>query len=185
MTYITLNTAVSLTGLSKRTLWRRIADGQLQALGGGEQGDHTRILLDDVIARCSLKLGQDDLALIEQADMGEADAQCDLALLFLQQGLPVEAVHWLGLAAKQNYPEAMHQLGRCHIAGHGVDPNEAVGIEWISRAAALGHGTARHMVHYLMNPSREPLPPSALENMLDTIEKNVVFDVLRETSFSA
>lgn len=43
MVSITLNTAMSLTGLSKRTLWRRIADGQLRVHdassggGGGEE----------------------------------------------------------------------------------------------------------------------------------------------------
>lgn len=30
MDFINLNTAISLTGLSKRTLWRRIADGALR-----------------------------------------------------------------------------------------------------------------------------------------------------------
>lgn len=60
MASITLNTAMSLTGLSKRTLWRRIADGQLRvhdaASGGGGGSEHTRVLLDDVIALSPLRL---------------------------------------------------------------------------------------------------------------------------------
>lgn len=59
MASITLNTAMSLTGLSKRTLWRRIADGQLRvhdAASGGGGSEHTRVLLDDVIALSPLRL---------------------------------------------------------------------------------------------------------------------------------
>ena len=183
MAHITLNTAVSITGLSKRTLWRRIADGQLRvhdaATGGGE---HTRVLLDDVLPMSPLRLEGDDRALIAAADAGDAEAQCDLALLFLAQNLAAEAVRWLALAAKQNYPEAMHQLGRCHIAGRGVAANEALGVEWISRAAALGHGTAKPMARYLMDPSRPALDAATLEARLDAIEREQVLAVLRETA---
>jgi TPR repeat protein len=108
-----------------------------------------------------------------------------LALLFLTQKQPGEAVHWLTLSAKQHYPEALHQLGRCYLSGHGVEANETQGIELITRAAALGHGTAKHMAAYLLDPTREALSPAALESRLDMIEKNVVFGVLRETAHPA
>lgn len=183
MAYITLNTAVSITGLSKRTLWRRIADGQLRVHGASSGGgEHTRVRLDDVVALSPLRLEADDRALIAQADAGSAEAQCDLALLLLARNLPAEAVRWLALAAKQNYPEAMHQLGRCYIAGRGVAANEALGVEWISRAAALGHSTARPLARYLMDPSRPALDGAALEARLDAIEREQVLAVLRETA---
>lgn len=185
MAYITLNTAAALTGLSKRTLWRRIADGQLHAQGGADLGEHARVRLDDVVALSRLRLDPEDHVLIVDADAGKTEAQCDLALLFLMQNLPTEAVQWLTLAAKQTYPEAMHQLGRCHIAGNGVVANEALGIEWISRAAALGHSTARHMAQYLMDPGRPAMDGVALEARLDAIEQRVVFAALRETAAPA
>ena len=185
MAYITLSTAVSITGLSKRTLWRRVADGQLRAQDNAEPGEHTRVLVDDVMAISPLKLETEDRKLIADADAGHAESQCDLALLFLMQNLPTEAVRWLTLAAKQTYPEAMHQLGRCYIAGNGVEANEALGIDWISRAAAFGHSTARHMVNYLMDPARERLAPTALDDRLDAIERKVVFAALRETAYPA
>jgi hypothetical protein len=78
MTYITLGMAVALTGLSKRTLWRRIADGQLNAQGNADPGEHTRIPLEEIIPLSRLSLEADDHALIRLADMGEAEAQCDL-----------------------------------------------------------------------------------------------------------
>ena len=185
MAYITLSTAAALTGLSKRTLWRRIADGQLHAKVSADQGEHTRVPLEEILPLSRLNLEADDHALIRLADMGEAEAQCDLALLFLTQKQPGEAVHWLTLSAKQHYPEALHQLGRCYIAANGVEADEAKGIEHIARAAALGHVTAKHMAAYLLDPTREALSPAALESRLDMVEKQVVFGVLREMAHPA
>lgn len=187
MTSISLNTAISLTGLSKRTLWRRIADGQLRvddvACGGGNE--HTRVRLEDVLALSPLRLDADDCALIAGADAGSAEAQCDLGLTLLAQNHPTEAVAWFTRAANQAYPEAMHQLGRCYLAGRGLEANEGVGIEWISRAAALGHRTARPMAHFLMDPSRPRLDPAMLEARLNAIEREQVMAVLNETADGA
>jgi len=185
MATITLNTAASLTGLSKRTLWRRVNDGLLHIQGQTEQGGHALVLLDEVMPLSRLQLEADDFSLVLDADAGKAEAQCDLGLEFLMQGMPTEAVHWFKEAAKQRYPEALHQLGRCYITGTGIKANEALGIEHISRAAALGHSTARHMVHYLMDPAREPLPLDELEAQLDAIEQKVVLEVLQETATPA
>ena len=158
MDCISLNTVSSLSGLSKRTLWRRVADGLLrtQTLGAGER---TLVALDDALALSRLRLEPDDRELIREADAGNAEAQCDFALLFLAQNLPEEAVRWLEAAAHQNCPEAMHWLGRCHIAGTGVPADEKAGMEWIARAASRGHATAPHMIQYLTKPARPPPPP--------------------------
>lgn len=185
MAYITLSTAASLTGLSKRTLWRRIADGQIHAQGNADQGEHTRIPFEEILPLSRISLEADDQTLIMLADMGEAEAQCDLALLFLTQKHPGEAVHWLTLSAKQHYPEAIHQLGRCYLSGDGIEANDTQGIELITRAAALGHTTSKHMAAYLLDPTRETLSPAALESKLDSIEKKVVLSVLRETAHPA
>lgn len=174
MAYITLSTAVSITGLSKRTLWRRIAEGLLQAQAGADQGEQARVWVEDVMRLARLQLEPDDRALIVEADQGVAEAQCDLGLLCLMQNQPAEAVHWLNLAAQQQYPEAMLQLGRCHLAGVGVAVNEAAGMEWISRAAALGHAIAKPLARYLMDPDRPALPPAELEAQLEAIEQRVV-----------
>ncbi len=76
----------------------------------------------------------------------------------------------------------MHQLGRCHIVGSGVEANKALGIEWITRAVALGHSTALHMAQYLVNPNRPAMDGATLEARLDAIEQRVVFTALRETA---
>lgn len=185
MATITLSTASSLTGLSKRTLWRRVTDGQLHLQGDASLGDHARVLLEEILPLSRLELEPEDFALLLDADAGQAEAQCDLALEFLMQKMPAEAVQWFKAAARQHYPEALHQLGRCHIAGTGVEPDEAHGIALITQAASLGHSTAKHQVHFLMNPTRPLLPPAELEAKLDAIEQKVVLSVLHETANTA
>lgn len=182
MATITLSTAASLTGLSKRTLWRRVTDDQLHLQGDASLGDHARVLLEEVFPLSRLHLEPEDFALLLDADAGQPEAQCDLALEFLMQKMPAEAVQWFKAAARQHYPEALHQLGRCHIAGTGVEPDEAHGIALITQAASLGHTTATHLVHYLTDPTRPRLPPAELEARLDAIEQRVVLSVLHETA---
>ena len=188
MSFISLNTAISITGLSRRTLWRRIADGSLRQEGGGREmppGAATRVALDDVLALSPLKLAAEDRALIEDADAGGPEAQCDLALLLLGQDQAAEAVAWLRKAAQNLYPEAMHWLGRCHVAGTGVAADEAVGIDWIAQAARRGHATAAHMLRFLEDPARPALDATALEAVLDGIEREVVLQTLTEQAQGA
>jgi TPR repeat protein len=178
MSYIGLKTASSITGLSKRTLWRRIADHGLRTREDAEPGEPTRVAVEDVLRLARLKLEAGDRELILDADAGVPEAQCDLALRFLAQDQPAEALPWLERSASRLYPEAMHQLGRCHIAGHGVPPDEQAGIAWIAKAASRGHCTAQQMMRYLEDPSRPPLAPAALEDALDRIERKLVLKVL-------
>lgn len=182
MAYITLNTATSVSGLSKRTLWRRIADRQLRTLEGGEPGEHTRVAVSDVMAISRLRLTPEDSDLIVRADHGDAEAQCDLGLLFIAQSQPAEAVRWLGLAASRLYPEAMYQLGRCYIGGSGVVADDKAGMEWIARAAGFGHIAARQISSYLEDISRPTLPPVALVAELDAIERRLVIRILNQTA---
>ncbi|MDO9596634.1 MAG: hypothetical protein Q7J47_02835 [Azoarcus sp.] len=181
MAFISLNTATALSGLSKRTLWRRVADRNLRTQDAGEPGERTLVALDDLLPLSRLRLNTDDHDLVVEADQGTPEAQCDLALLFLAQGFAAEAVRLLEMAANRFYPEAMHWLGRCHIAGTGVAPDEQLGIGWISKAAQHGHITAKRMMQYLDNPARPRQKPEALEAVLDDIERKVVLSVLRET----
>lgn len=179
MDYISLNTAASLSGLSKRTLWRRVAEGQLRTVATGT-GERTVVSLDDVLALCRLRLDPEDRALVVAADASDPEAQCDLALLFLSQGFAADAVPWLEAAARQYHPEAMHWLGRCYIAGKGVPADEKTGAAWITKAASRGHSTASHMVRYLESPNR-PRDPAEVEAALDAMERRVVIAVLNQT----
>ena len=184
MDFIKLNTAIAVTGLSKRTLWRRIADGVLRtdSKSGGENepsAAQTRVALDDTLALAPLRPSDDDRTLILQADAGVAEAQCDLGLLLLAQGRPADALAWLERAAQQGHVEGMHWLGRCHLAGQGVPADERLGMDWIARAANHGHAGARQMVPLLYDPARATMSPEALDAELDRIEQHCLLQALQ------
>ncbi len=81
-TFVSLFAAESITGLSRRTLRRRVADGVLHTeTAQVDPGDAARVDVDEVIALAAMRLEPDDRALILEADKGVAEAQCDLALL--------------------------------------------------------------------------------------------------------
>lgn len=136
---ISLAAAITLTEWSKRTLWRRISDGTLTRGDDHSLDDKAKIGLDAIKAHICIPLADDDYALIASADKGNAEAQTDLALLFLAHAKPASAIYWLELAAKREYANAMYLLGRCYTDGNGLPHNDNLGIMWIARAAALGH----------------------------------------------
>jgi TPR repeat protein len=92
-------------------------------------------LADDI----GVELTDEALGLIQLADKGQAEAQTDIAILFMESGLSGKAVYWLRAAAEQGYGDAMHLLGKCYLSGQGVDRDEREGLSWIRRAATGGH----------------------------------------------
>lgn len=183
MSFVSLATAASLTGLSRRTLWRRIGDGSLRTLRGGTPGEKTRLRLDDVLALADIAPGAEDHEVILAADRGEAEGMCDLALLLLAADRAEEAVAWLRRAADKFYPEAMHWLGRCHLAGLGVAADAALGRHWLARAADHGHVGARHLLGVLNEAAAdEAEAPAQREAALDAAERALVMRVLEETA---
>ncbi len=186
MPSICLNTAIAITGLSRRTLWRRIGDGRLSALGAHEPGEKTRVRLDDVLPLSCIPLEPEDQAVIVAADGGDAQAQCDLALIFLASNRPADAVPWFTLAAKQFHPDAMCYLGRAYLSGAGVARDAEAGLMWLSHAATKGHPLAQAVTRYLQSPAGQQRlaarDPTALDAALDEVERQVLLKVMRETA---
>ena len=140
MILISLNTAAQLLGVSKRTLWRRIAAGRLRGEKAPDSQGRTLIPLGAIAGDVGLPLGAEEAAVIQQADAGAAAAQQELALILLQAGLPERAQPWLRLAAQQGCADAMFCLGEMQIAAPSGDAAE--GLTWIRRAAVAGHPLA-------------------------------------------
>jgi hypothetical protein len=139
---VSLQAAESLTGLSRRTLWRRVADGTLPRLPADAHG-RTMLPLAAVANHCTLPATPDLWPLVLAADAGQPDAQCELALRLLEQHKAAAAQHWLEQAARQRHPEATHWLALCTLQGQGRPADEAQGMVWLARAAALGHAVAQ------------------------------------------
>lgn len=106
--------------------------------------------LEAIKSHACIPLEDDDSHLIQDADTGNAEAQNDLALLFLENSKPRAAIYWLELAAKQDYPDAMHWLGRCHIDGNGVLQDENLGMMWLAKAAAHGHAISQAQMQTML-----------------------------------
>jgi hypothetical protein len=149
---ISLATAATLTEWSKRTLWRRISDGTLSRTGGDDILDDkkTKINLDTIRSHMCIPIESGDLELIESADAGDAEAQTDLAVLFLSYGKSENAIYWLELATKQNCAGGMYWLGRCYIDGKGVTADENLGVMWIAKAASLGHVISKALMNAIL-----------------------------------
>ncbi len=75
--------------------------------------------------------------LCEAADKGSTDAK-----ELLQELAPEEAAHLYQLAAKDGNRYAMYELGKCYLAGIGVDRDTAQAAEWFRRAADRGNADA-------------------------------------------
>jgi TPR repeat protein len=137
--YVSLATAITLTGWSERTFWRKFANGLIEKHVEEEKNSKSMVALDSILPHLFFVLTDDDVQLLLDADKGRAQAQSDLALLFLTNSKPKEAVYWLELAAKQGDGNAMYWLGRAYVEGTGVPKDENLGLMWISKAAANGH----------------------------------------------
>ena len=140
---ISLAAATTLTEWSKRTLWRRISDGTVARLEDASAREKVKIPFDAIRSYACIPLAEQDIALIEQADSGDAQAQTELATIFLTYGKVESAIYWLKLAVKQDHATAMYILGRCYTDGNGIDRNCDLGIMWIANAASAGHLVAQ------------------------------------------
>ena len=146
---VSVDTAATLMDISKRTLWRHLADGQYSPQPKDPQG-RTVLLLSEVAPKFSIELlpgdgnpDTDDYALLALADQGDANCQADFAVLLLEQEKPGLAAHWFALAAEKEHPDAMHHLSVLYQTGQGVKRSEETAMVWRSRAAAAGHKIAR------------------------------------------
>ncbi|MGZ8159119.1 MAG: tetratricopeptide repeat protein [Methylobacter sp.] len=142
MQHISLQATTTLTEWSERTIRRRVADGSLKCAADNEAHYKTMICFDSIKQDICIDLNPDDIELVKSADSGDAKAQNDLALLFLENNKLKSAVYWLELAAKQQFTDAMHLLGCCYLEGNGLAKDDSLAIMWIAKAASLGHPIA-------------------------------------------
>lgn len=155
MNYISLQTAIVLTGCSLSTLKRRIADGSLDAVNTPSDHNKISVCLDTLKDSIGIPLDPEDLDLIKSADAGDAYSQNDLAVLFLENDKPKSAIYWLELATKQDFADAMHLLGTCYLKGNGVPKDNNLALMWIAKAASLGHPIAITQIQAI-RPTKRP-----------------------------
>lgn len=146
---ISVESAIAVTELSRRTWWRRIAEGKVKRVADDARG-RAMLHWPDVLPNLCLELNADDLALLARADAGEAGAQCDIGQLFFGAERQRAALYWFLLAAQQDHADAMQWLGHCYTAGAGVAKDENLGLMWLAKAAAHGHVIAQAQINGLL-----------------------------------
>jgi TPR repeat protein len=146
MQHVSLQAATTLTEWSERTIRRRLADGSLKCAADNGAHYKTMICFDSIKHDICIALDPDDIEILQAADAGDAKAQNDLALLFLENDKMKSAAYWLELAAKQNFTDAMHLLGCCYLEGNGLPKDDNLAIMWIAKAASLGHSIAQAQI---------------------------------------
>lgn len=151
MKAISLDSAIVVTEISKRTLWRRLTDGQIARLENDERG-RAMLAFEDLVPLLCVSVEPGDYELFMDADSGDVEAQNDLALLFLEADKPEIALYWLqsAVAGQQVSVDAMHNLANLYLKGIGVEKNENTALMWLAKAAAHGHVIAEQQMAALM-----------------------------------
>ncbi len=79
--------------------------------------------------------------------LGDADAQYELAISYLQPGENkpnyVAAAKWFQLAAEQGHAKAQYSLALRYLYGQGVQKNQQTAVHWLSLAADQGLADAQ------------------------------------------
>lgn len=152
MNSISLDAVAALTGIGRSTLWRKVADGAL-AKGEKDARGRATLALADVLGLIrdgtGVPFDAEDVAMLLQADAGDAQAQADIGALLQVRGGGAAARYWLQAAAEQGSAEAMHWLGTAQAAG-GSEQDRQMAVMWIAKAAALGHPIARQQLQGLL-----------------------------------
>lgn len=152
MSIISLETTIALTGLSRRTLWRRLSEGVLQKIDLAETGNgkaRTWLDMSEVLALANLTLDEAQIQLLRRADHDDAEAQLEMGQFFYELERFEAAFYWFSLAANRNSADAMTLLGRCYAEGIGTKKEEELALMWIAKAAALGNNIAQKQMQGL------------------------------------
>ena len=135
---ISVDTAVVVTGVTKRTLWRWLGSGAIEHRGMDQRG-RTMLAYADIKPKLCIAFADEDIDLLVAADQGGSDAQHDLGILCLEQDRVDMALYWFNLAADQGHADAMHFLSEMYQLGNGVVRSETTALLWRVKAAEAGH----------------------------------------------
>ena len=92
--------------------------------------------------------------LARAANLGDPEAQFEIANTFQSIGDRKSAVTWLMKAAEQGFTRAQVNLGYCYEMGDGVAKDLDKAAEWYNKAANLGNGEAKYLLNKLKEQQR-------------------------------
>lgn len=146
---ISTATASLLTGKATKTLYRWVDDGTLPARqedgewGGSKIGGKLVFALSDLAPYLQIPVNPELEAELSKVERGLADGFNEVGLLFAQANLYEIAIKWFEMAAKKGHVDAMDWLSTCYLEGLGTAVDYPRALEWLGRAAAVGHPIAK------------------------------------------
>lgn len=146
---VSLGTAMVILRTSRRTLWRRVSEGEVRRVGEDARG-RTLLSAEDVAKLFGGPLEDDEVALFGAADADDGSAQNELGMAFAEAGDDELAVYWWGRAAELGDGDSMQLLGQAYASGTGVEKDEHLAVSWLSKAAAVGHAVAQEQMQGLI-----------------------------------
>lgn len=146
---VSLGTAMVILRTSRRTLWRRVSEGEVRRAGEDSRG-RTLLNGEDVAKLLGAPLEDDEVALFGPADADDATAQNELGMAFAEAGDDEMAVYWWRRAADLGDGDSMQLLGQAYASGAGVQRDEHLALSWLNKAAAVGHAIAQAQTQGLM-----------------------------------
>lgn len=103
------------------------------------------------------------------------------ATLFLAAGAQQPSVKDLELYAKSGNVEAMRQLGECYLNGTGVEKNEALGWQWLEKAADRGDAEAKKKVDTRNHAQKQQaVDGDFLKDYRDQQVRSLAYDMLHD-----
>lgn len=146
---VSLGTAMVLLRTSRRTLWRRVSEGEVRRVGEDSRG-RTLLSGGDIAKLLGAPLEEDEIALFGAADADDVSAQNELGMAFAEAGDDEMAVYWWRRAADLGDADSMQLLGQAYASGQGVQKDEHLAVSWLSKATAVGHAIAQGQMQDLI-----------------------------------
>lgn len=135
-----------------------------------KQAEQMQLTVD--IGRMARGMTRDDLPLrMRQARRGNVLAQAALGTVYREGNGSIqrsngEALKWLGMAARQQLPYALNELGEMVFMGHGSGPDKAQARQYFIDAAAQGYTPARLNLLQLDLEGGAALPASLFDSLI-------------------
>ena len=152
--FISTQTAAWLTGKTIRTIHNWLESGSIEGksihAGHLPGGQIVRIDLISMAKHIPTELTDEFLESVKNAETGDAQETTNVATYFYKSADTQKiAVSWFELAAKRGNADAMNWLWDSYYHGYGVEPDFAVAIQWLGKAAKHGSIMAQATVEGL------------------------------------
>jgi len=152
--FISTQTAALLTGKSIRTIHNWLESGTIKGktveAGHLPGGQLVRVDIASMAKHIPTELTDEFLECVKSAEAGDAQETTNVATYFYKSADTQKiAVSWFELAAKRGNADAMNWLWDSYYHGYGVEPDFAVAIQWLGKAAKQGSMMAQAVVEGL------------------------------------